>query len=70
MMYSEWVSLQTGIQTNTSHLSVLKRFPSTVGKDIVTPIVKNISAGISLNNNEQPSKLQSAEEVEWTMQVR
>ena len=68
-MYSEWVSLQASIQSDNSHVSVLKRFPAAVGKDIVLPIVRNISQGLSINSNDQPSKLHTAEEVNWTMEV-
>lgn len=69
-MYSEWVSLQTSIQSDNSHASVLKRFPAAVGKDIVVPVVKTIAQGLSLNSSDQPSKLGTAEEVNWTMEVR
>ncbi|XP_067941630.1 ral GTPase-activating protein subunit beta-like [Watersipora subatra] len=68
-MYSEWVSLQTCIQSDTTHTSVLKRFPATVGKEIVVPIVRNLAQGLSINGNDQPSKLHSSEEVNWTMEV-
>lgn len=69
-MYSEWVSLQTTIQTDHSHSSVLKRFPATVGKEIVVPIVKNVAQGCSVNSNsDQPSKLHTTTEVDWTMEV-
>lgn len=50
-------------------MSVLKRFPAAVGKDIVIPVVKTISQGLSINSNDQPSKLSSTEEVKWTMEV-
>ena len=68
-MYTEWVSLQTSIQSDNRHVSVLKRFPAAVGKDIVVPVVKTISQGLSINSNDQPSKLSSVDEVKWTMEV-
>ncbi|KAF6019368.1 RALGAPB [Bugula neritina] len=68
-MYSEWVSLQTAIQSDSSHTSVLKRFPAAVSKEIIIPIVKNISQGLSINTVDQPSKLYSIDEVNWTMEV-
>lgn len=68
-MYTEWVSLQTSIHSDSSHVSVLKRFPAAVGKEIVVPVVKTISQGLSINSNDQPSKLSTAEEVNWTMEV-
>lgn len=68
-MYSEWVSLQTAIQTDSSHASVLKRFPASVGKEIVVPVIKTIAQGLSINSNDQPSKLHTTEEVNWTMEV-
>lgn len=69
-MYSEWVSLQTAIQTDNSHASVLKRFPTAVGREIVFPIVKTMAQGLSMNSSDQPSKLHSTEEVNWTMEVK
>ncbi|KAL0278957.1 UNVERIFIED_CONTAM: hypothetical protein PYX00_000621 [Menopon gallinae] len=69
-MYSEWASLTSQFQKqNEERLSVLNKFPVNVGKDVVTAVVKPLSANLGITQASEPSPFQTDQEVQWSMQV-
>lgn len=68
-MYSEWESLTEGIQTGQDPNNVLATFPSAVGKDVVTAVLKPLSDSGNTSHATSPSPFSTAQQVKWTMQV-
>lgn len=70
-MYSDWTSLTSQIQSqNKERISVLNKFPSHVGKNVVTSILKPLAANSGITQATEPSPFVTDEEVQWNMQVR
>lgn len=69
-MYSEWVSIPVSIQVEERRWSVLHKFPSSVGRDIVVAVMRSLPStfGVSATNCE-PSTLKTEKEVQWAMEV-
>ena len=69
-MYADWSSVQTEIQTDAGHKSVLSLFPSTVGREVTSSLVHSLAQSVSQSNDtRKPSSLISDDDVRWTMQV-
>jgi len=69
-MYADWSSVQTEIQTDTGHKSVLSLFPSTVGREVASAVVHSLAQSVARSNdNKEPSSLTTDADVRWTMQV-
>lgn len=69
-MYSEWASLTSQFKKqNEERLSVLNKFPVNVGRDVVTAVVKPLSANLGITQASEPSPFQTDQEVQWSMQV-
>ena len=69
-MYSDWASVQSEIQGDTSHKSVLECFPSIVGRDVASNVIRSLAQSIiRCNENGESSSLHSDADVRWTMQV-
>ena len=69
-MYADWSSVQTEIQTDTGHKSVLSLFPSTVGREVANAVVHSLAQSVARSNdNKEPSSLTTDADVHWTMQV-
>jgi len=69
-MYADWSSVQTEIQTDAGHKSVLSLFPSTVGREVASTIVHSLAQSVARSNdNKEPSSLSTDAEIRWTMQV-
>jgi len=69
-MYADWSSVQTEIQTDTGHKSVLSLFPSTVGREVANAVVHSLAQSVARSNdNKEPSSLTTDADVRWTMQV-
>ena len=70
MMYCEWASLQTEVQSDGKSASVLHKFPDAVGKDVAATVVKNLAPTLSVGvQSGEPSNLKADKEVKWTMEV-
>jgi len=69
-MYANWSSVQTEIQTEAGHKSVLSLFPSTVGREVASAVVHSLAQSVARSNdNKEPSSLTTDVDVRWTMQV-
>jgi len=70
VMYSDWSSIQSEIQTETCHKSVLCQFPSSVGREVSNAIVHSLASSLVRSNDiGEASPLATDTEVQWTMQV-
>lgn len=70
-MYSELLSLAEVIQSHQcSQDNVLHSFPSNVGREVVSPVIKSLQElvlGKSFGDNERPLSLPS--QVQWVMET-
>eukprot|EP00058_Branchiostoma_floridae_P005409 XP_002590897.1 hypothetical protein BRAFLDRAFT_116449 [Branchiostoma floridae] len=68
-MYSEWASLQSSVLSDAGSASVLHTFPEGVGRDVACSVVRHLSHGLSHGGGEDGQKLDSEQQVNWTMEV-
>ncbi|KAK6624852.1 hypothetical protein RUM44_011716 [Polyplax serrata] len=69
-MYSEWTSLGPHFHSlSEERNSVLNKFPTHVGKNVVTSILKPLASNLGITQASEPSPFVSDEEVQWNMQV-
>ncbi|CAH1262037.1 RALGAPB [Branchiostoma lanceolatum] len=68
-MYSEWASLQSSVLSDAGSASVLHTFPEGVGREVSCSVVRHLSHGLSHGGGEDGQKLDSEQQVNWTMEV-
>jgi hypothetical protein len=69
-MYCEWASLTSDVQNcGEFGQSVLSKFPSGSGKEVVLSIIKQLSSTLGITQPPEPSKLAKDNEVTWCMEV-
>ena len=69
-MYSDWSSVQSEIQSETGHRSVLSQFPNSVGREVSCAIVHSLATSLARSGDTgEPSLLKTDDEIQWTMQV-